>query len=182
MNQNFQNSQIFDLEIPDFSELKLTAVSSKYLKIILLNLTLFFIFLVGVMSTAFYFFYFDLSKIQMLSIIIGVLLLIIFLILNTLIGFKFRKYAIREHDLVYQHGWLKRTLMIIPFNRIQHIKVEQGWFSKILQLKSISVFTAGVNGGDVTINGLPEDIAEGINNHIRRNISKENKENGGENA
>jgi len=82
--------------------------------------------------------------------------------------------------LVYQYGWLKRSVIIVPFNRIQHIKVEQGWFSKILGLKSVSVFTAGVNGGDVTVNGLPEDIAEGINHHIRGTISKEKTDDGGE--
>lgn len=180
MEQNFQNPQIFDLEIPDFDDLKMTAVSPKYLKIILLNLTLFSVFLMGAVSIAFYFFYFNLSQIQVLAIVIGIFLMIAFLFLNTLIGFKFRKYAVREKDLVYQHGWLKRSITIVPFNRIQHIKVEQGWFSKLLHLKSVSVFTAGVSGGDITVNGLPEDIAEGINNHIRGTISKENLENGGE--
>ncbi|MCI3936021.1 PH domain-containing protein [Chryseobacterium aahli] len=180
MEQNFQNPQIFDLEIPDFSDLKLTAVSPKYLKIILLNLALFSIFLVGIVGVAFYFFYFNLSKIQVWAIVIGIFLMICFLFLNTVIGFRFRKYAVREKDLVYQYGWLKRSIIIVPFSRIQHIKVEQGWFSKILNLKSVSVFTAGVSGGDITINGLPEDIAEGINNHIRRSISKEKTEDGGE--
>lgn len=180
MEQNFQNPQIFDLEIPDFSDLKLTAVSPKYLKIILLNLALFSILLVGIVGIAFYFFYFNLSEIQVWAILIGIFLMIVFLFLNTLIGFKFRKYAVREKDLVYQYGWLKRSIIIVPFSRIQHIKVEQGWFSKILNLKSVSVFTAGVSGGDITINGLPEEIAEGINNHIRRSISKEKTEDGGE--
>lgn len=180
MEQNFQNPQIFDLEIPDFSDLKLTAVSQKYLKIILLNLALFSIFLVGIVGVAFYFFYFNLSEIQVWAIVIGIFLMICFLFLNTVIGIKFRKYAVREKDLVYQYGWLKRSIIIVPFSRIQHIKVEQGWFSKILNLKSVSVFTAGVSGGDITINGLPEDIAEGINNHIRRSISKEKTEDGGE--
>jgi len=178
MEQNFQNPQIFDLEIPDFSDLKLKAISPKYLRIILFNLSLFSILLVGSVAVAFYFFYFNLSMIQVWAVVIGILLLIVFLFLNTFIGFKFRKYAVREKDLVYQYGWLKRSIIIIPFSRIQHIKVEQGWFSKILNLKSISVFTAGVNGGDITISGLPEDIAEGINNHIRTSISKEKVENG----
>jgi membrane protein YdbS with pleckstrin-like domain len=180
MEQNFQNPQIFDLEIPDFSDLKLTAVSPKYLRIILLNLALFSVFLVGAVSIAFYFFYFNLNQFQVWAIMIGICLIIIILFLNVIIGFKFRKYAVREKDLVYQYGWLKRSIIIVPFSRIQHIKVEQGWFSKILNLKSVSVFTAGVSGGDITINGLPEDIAEGINNHIRRSISKENIEDGGE--
>lgn len=180
MNQNFQNPQIFDLEIPDFNDLKLTAVSPKYLRIILLNLALFSIFLIGAVSVAFYFFYFNLTKLQVSAIVIGIFLMIAFLFLNTIIGFKFRKYAVREKDLVYQYGWLKRSIIIVPFNRIQHVKVEQGWFSRILNLKSIAVFTAGVNGGDVTINGLPEEIAEGINNHIRGTISQEKTEDGGE--
>ncbi|WP_312075963.1 PH domain-containing protein [Chryseobacterium sp.] len=180
MNQNFQNPQIFDLEIPDFEDLKLTSVSKEYLKIVVFNLILFSIFLVGVVSVAFYFFYFNLSSLQFWSIIIGIFLMIFILFLNALIGFKFRKYAVREKDLVYQHGWLKRIIIIVPFNRIQHIKVEQGWFSKLLNLKSVSVFTAGVSGGDITINGLPEDLAEGINHHIRGTIAKENQEDGGE--
>jgi len=178
MEQNFQNPQIFDLEIPDFSDLKLKAISRKYLRIILFNLSLFSILLVGAMGIAFYFFYFNLSMIQVWAVVIGIFLATVFLFLNAFIGFKFRKYAVREKDLVYQYGWLKRSIIIIPFSRIQHIKVEQGWFSKLLNLKSISVFTAGVNGGDISINGLPEDIAEGINNHIRASISKEKVDNG----
>ena len=47
-------------------------------------------------------------------------------------------------------------------------------------LKSIAVFTAGVSGGDITINGLPEEIAEGINHHIRGTISAEKTEDGGD--
>ncbi|WP_209389361.1 MULTISPECIES: PH domain-containing protein [unclassified Chryseobacterium] len=180
MNQNFQNPQIFDLKIPDFNDLKLTAVSPKYLKIILLNLALFSIFLVGAVSVAFYFFYFNLSLLQVWTIIIGIFLMIVFLFLNAIIGFKFRKYAVREKDLLYQYGWLKRSIIIVPFNRIQHVKVEQGWFSRILNLKSIAVFTAGVSGGDITINGLPEEIAEGINHHIRGTISVEKTEDGGD--
>ncbi|KUJ53138.1 PH domain-containing protein [Chryseobacterium sp. JAH] len=180
MEQNFQNPQIFDLEIPDFSDLKLISVSSKYLNIILLNLTLFSIFLIGAFGVAFYFFYFNLTKLQILTIVTGIFLIIVFLFLNAIIGFKFRKYAVREKDLIYQYGWLKRSVIIVPFKRIQHIKVEQGWFSKILNLKSISAYTAGVSGGDVTINGLPEDIAEGINQLIRHSISEEKKEDGGQ--
>ncbi|MBW7674605.1 PH domain-containing protein [Chryseobacterium chendengshani] len=180
MEQNFKNPQIFDLEIPDFSELELEAVSPKYLKIILFNLAIFSIALVGALAAAFYFFYLNLTLLQISAIIIMLFLLIVTLFLNALIGFKFRKYAIRERDLVYQQGWLKRTLIIVPFNRIQHIKVEQGWFSKILHLKSVSVYTAGINGGDISINGLPQDVAEGINHLIRTNISKEKAEDGRE--
>lgn len=180
MEQNFQNPQLIDLEIPDFEDLKLTSVSKKYLNIVLFNIILLSLFLIGGVSLAVYFFYFSLTSMQIGMIAVVIFLTIIFLFLNTSIGFKFRKYAVREKDLVYQHGWLKRTIIIVPFNRIQHIKVEQGWFSKLLNLKSVSVFTAGVSSGDITINGLPKDIAEAINHHIRGTIAKENSEDGRE--
>jgi len=178
MEENFQNNQIFDFDLPDFSELKMISVSPKYLNIVLFNLSIFTLFIAGSVGVALYFFHSKLSVFQIWAIILVFFLLIILLFLNACIGFKFRKYAVREKDLVSQHGWLKRTIIIVPFNRIQHVKVEQGWFSKMLHLKAISVFTAGVNGGDITINGLPEDIAEGINHHIRGSISKENVEDG----
>lgn len=109
-----------------------------------------------------------------------IILLIFFLILEALFEFKYRKYAVREKDIVYQYGLIRSSLMIVPFNRIQHIKIEQGWLSKILQLKSITVFTAGIDGGDISINGLPEDIAESINHLIMKNIRIEKSEDGGE--
>ncbi len=180
MEENFQNSQILDLEIPDFNDLKLMAVSPKYLRIILLNISIFSISLIAAVSLAFYFFHNNLSVLQISTAVIAVFLVISFLFLSAFLGFKFRKYAIRERDVVYQYGWLKRSLIIVPFIRIQHIKVEQGWFSKILQLKSITIYTAGVSGGDVTVNGLPESIAEGINHIIRVSISKDKTENGGQ--
>ncbi|PJJ67008.1 PH domain-containing protein [Chryseobacterium geocarposphaerae] len=180
MEQNFQNPQIFDFKIPDFDDLQLTAVSPKYLRIILFNMGLLSLFLILAVSISFYFFYFNLNQMQIVIIIGLVFLLIIFLFLNSIVGFKFRKYAVREKDLFYQQGWLKRTIIIVPFSRVQHIKLEQGWFSRLLNLKSISVFTAGVSGGDISINGLPEDIAEKINHHIHGIIAEENSEDGGE--
>ncbi|ROH99864.1 PH domain-containing protein [Chryseobacterium daecheongense] len=178
MEPKFDNKQLFDLEIPDFENLELTPVSSQYLKIIIFNNILFSLFVLAGFSATYFFFNHQFSFIQIWTTFAVIVLLIAFLFLNTVIGFNYRKYAVRENDLVYQHGWLKRTLIIVPFNRIQHIKVEQGWFSKILRLKSVSVFTAGVDTGDLSVKGLPEEIAEGINDLILKNIKAENEENG----
>lgn len=180
MEQNFQNPQIFDIEIPDFESLEMTSVSPKYLNIILLNNVLFSIFVISAFLVSYYFLSENFTGWQIIAVASLLLFLILYVFLSSVIGFKFRKYAVRQHDIVYQYGWLKRSIIIIPFARIQHIKVEQGWFSKILNLKSVSVYTAGVNGGDISIHGLPEEKAEGINNLIMNTISSENNEDGGE--
>ncbi|MBB4805579.1 membrane protein YdbS with pleckstrin-like domain [Chryseobacterium defluvii] len=178
MEQKFENKQLFDLEIPNFEDLELTPVSPQYFKIIILNTILFSLFLLSGFLAAYLFFREDFSSLQIGMVFTVVVLLIAFLFLSAAIGFKYRKYAVRENDLVYQHGWLKRTLIIVPFNRIQHVKVEQGWFSKILKLKSISVYTAGTDAGDISVNGLPEETAEGINDLILKNIKAEYAEDG----
>lgn len=180
MEQNFQNPQIFDIEIPNFESLEMTSVSPKYLNIILLNNVLFSIFVISAFLVSYYFLSENFTGWQIIAVASLLLFLIVYVFLSSVIGFKFRKYAVRQHDIVYQYGWLKRSIIIIPFARIQHIKVEQGWFSKILNLKSVSVYTAGVNGGDISIHGLPEEKAEGINHLIMNTISSENNEHGGE--
>lgn len=178
MEQKFDNKQLFDLEIPDFEDLELIPVSSKYFNIIVLNNILFSLFVLAGFSVAYFFFRHIFSLPQIWISFTVLVLLIAYFFLNAVIGFKYRKYAVRENDLVYQQGWLKRTLIIVPFNRIQHIKVEQGWLSKILKLKSISVFTSGVDSGDLSIKGLPEETAEGINDLILKNIKAENEDDG----
>jgi len=175
MEHKFDNKQLFDLGIPNFEDLELTPVSPQYLKIIILNNILLSLFLLVGFSVAYYFFHHELSSFQIWTVYTAGTILIAYFFLSSIIGFKYRKYAVRENDIVYQYGWLKRTLIIVPFNRIQHIKVEQGWLSKILKLKSVSVFTAGIDAGDVSIKGLPEEIAEGINNLILKNIKQEDE-------
>ena len=174
--ENFQNPQIFDFEIPDFENVELKSISKDYLKIILFNLTIFSAAIIIGYGVLYFKLNQNLTNQEFFLIGFIVLLTIFYLFLNSIIGFKYRKYALREKDLIYQYGWIKRTIIIVPFNRIQHITVAQGWFSRLLKLKTISVFTAGVSGGDISIKGLPEEIAEGINNHIRGTISKENNE------
>ncbi|GAB0157225.1 hypothetical protein CHRYSEOSP005_24960 [Chryseobacterium sp. Alg-005] len=178
MEQKFDNRQLFDLETPDFEDLELIPVSPQYFKIIILNNIIFSLFLLAGFSVAYFFLHERFLSFQIWLVLAVIIVLIGFLFLNSVMGFQYRKYAVRENDLIYQYGWLKRSLIIVPFNRIQHIKVEQGWLSKILKLKSLSVFTAGIDTGDVAVKGLPEEIAEGINHVILKHIKAENGENG----
>ena len=57
MEENFQNNQIFDFDLPDFSELKMISVSPKYLNIVLFNLSIFTLFIAGSVGVALYFFH-----------------------------------------------------------------------------------------------------------------------------
>ena len=91
-------------------------------------------------------------------------------------GFFKRKFATRTHDIIYQRGLIKSTTIIIPYNRIQHVNLEEGWLSRVLEIKSISIFTAGQENGDVTIHGLDKELSEKINQYILNKIKSESEE------
>ncbi len=69
------------------------------------------------------------------------------------------QYALRERDITYQQGLLLRTVISIPFNRLQHAEVSQGVAERAMKLASLKVYTAGGGGSDLSIPGLPLERA-----------------------
>ena len=77
-----------------------------------------------------------------------------------------RGYALREHDLLYRLGVLRRKLIAIPFNRIQHVETTSGVTERLFGLATLVVYTAGGSGGDLKIRGLETDRAHRLREHI----------------
>ncbi|MEM6768425.1 MAG: PH domain-containing protein [Bacteroidota bacterium] len=101
-------------------------------------------------------------------------LIILFIIARGVViykGFPFKGYAIRTFDVTYKTGWLWKNLISVPFNRIQHVSMGQGFLEKGFNLAHIKVFTAGGDSSDLSIPGLrPEDatrLKEFITNKIK---------------
>ena len=88
-----------------------------------------------------------------------------------------RGYAVRDKDILYKAGVLWRSTVVVPFNRVQHAVTGSAPLDRRFGLASLTVFTAGGGGGDVTINGLAEDMAEQLRVHIvnklRRDVGAE---------
>jgi uncharacterized protein len=94
----------------------------------------------------------------------AIIVILSFMYLVDIKGFKHIGFALRSHDIIYKHGWLWRSIVAIPFNRIQHIEVHQGPIDRIFDLSSITLYTAG--GSDVEIEGLSPEQAESIKAYI----------------
>jgi uncharacterized protein len=99
-----------------------------------------------------------------LSLFSIIVVAIAFLFLIEIKGFNKKGYAIREHDIIYKQGWIWTSVIAVPYNRIQHIEVEQGPIDRLFDLASVTLFTAG--GSDVEIEGLLPDQANGIKEYI----------------
>lgn len=73
-----------------------------------------------------------------------------------------KRYAMREHDLVFESGLFWRSQTIQPFRRIQHVEIARGPIDKRAGLAKVKLFSAGSRAATFTIPGLPLADAEGI--------------------
>lgn len=74
-------------------------------------------------------------------------------------SFKYKAFAVREHDIIYRTGWLIQSTRTCPFNRIQHCSVEAGIYERKYGLAKLSLFTAGGQEADMRIPGLTAENA-----------------------
>lgn len=106
-----------------------------------------------------------------LMIIGGILLFFAFIFFIELKAFKYRGFALREHDIAFREGWLWKSTIIVPYNRVQHLEVHQGPIDKLFDLAAINIFTAGGSSSDLEIDGLHPEQAANIKAYI---LSKTN--------
>jgi len=88
-------------------------------------------------------------------------------------SFPFKQFAVRDKDVIYQKGWLIRTLTVCPFNRIQNCSVQTGPLERKHKLASLIIYTAGSGGADLRIPGLLQEEADGLRHFILEKIHKE---------
>ena len=167
MTDSFQNISV--TSFPDITQIEFKSIHKRYLKVLLINV--FLIFLV-VFPALFFVDKKGLFELSRNSIWIYFALFLVFIVVLSIkmIGFKKRKYAIREKDVSYKKGVFFRSLTTVPFNRIQHIEIDQGPISRFFDLASLSVFTAGDSSDDLKISGLLKEDAQQIKEFISNKI------------
>lgn len=91
-------------------------------------------------------------------------------------GFKRKKFAIRERDILYKEGLIWRSLTVVPFNRVQHAEVHQGPVERLFQLSRLKIYTAGGSTSDMTIAGLGPEEAYRMKHFILSKTSEDEEE------
>ncbi len=82
------------------------------------------------------------------------------------IGYRRRAYALRTRDITYKKGWLYKSMITLPFNRIQHTEVSQGPVERKFRLATLKIFTAGGSSSDLAIPGLDQETAQELREFI----------------
>jgi len=168
MTDSFQNLQV--KSFPNITEIIFEGIHKNYLKVVFFNTILFFLIVLIGLSIAVYFDAFEEISKYIYLFYSGIIILFSLVLLIKFIGFKKRKYAVRDKDISYKSGIFFKSLTTVPFNRIQHIEIDEGPISRFFGLSSLSVFTAGDSSDDLEINGLLQEEALKIKEFISTKI------------
>lgn len=161
-------NEVIDLDsLPKHEDVELSRSHPDYWKIICINLLIFF-GLLGITIGILLFFDEIRPNAKWMIPVYLVLLASLFLVFR--ISFKKRGYAIRTHDVIYKSGIIAESTTIIPLNRIQHIELNEGLFSRIYKLGSLQLFTAGGQTGHIHISGIAIDEAKRIRDLLLKKL------------
>lgn len=87
-----------------------------------------------------------------------------------------RRWALREHDLIYRSGLIWQRTAILPFARIQHVETASGPLERMFGLMRVKCFTAGGMAADLTVEGLERDAARRVRQYLLEQISEEDRD------
>ena len=158
--ENYINEPIDLSALPRFEDVRLTRLQPSYLKVIWFNYALVYGIIAICAGVAFYFIN-ELNK-YWIPVAILYALVVILSISVSLLSFRNKGYAFRTHDAIYKSGAIAITTTIIPYNRVQHVALHEGFISRAFGLASIEIFTAGGDKSDIQIPGIEKEQAEKI--------------------
>ena len=84
----------------------------------------------------------------------------------TLEAARVKRFAIREHDILFASGVFWRSQTIQPLNRIQHVEISSGPIDKRFGLAEIHLFSSGSGSATYVIPGLPVSVAEDLREFV----------------
>lgn len=169
--ENFTNETIDTQQLPRFETVVFTPLQPAYWKVLLVNLTVFFSVLAIALAVGLIYNE-DISQNYLLFLVLYALLLVVS-VFFTRLGFRKKGYAFRNHDVLYRSGIIATNTIVIPYNRVQHVALHEGFVSRMFQLAKVEIFTAGGNSGDIEIPGIAKEEAENIKQLLMGKIQKQ---------
>jgi len=168
--ENFTNEIVNLNSLPKFEEVNFSPLHKNYLKVVYINIAITLLIVAIAIGVLLYFN----EHLQFTSyyLVFGISYLVFAVIVffSSIASVKKRGFAIREKDILYKRGLISTTTTMIPFNRVQHVAMHEGVFSRIFNLAQIQIFTAGGSTSDVKISGIEKEKAENIKELLMQKI------------
>lgn len=169
--ENFTNNTIDINQLPLFETVLFQRLQPNYFKVLVINLTIKFFIFVTVIAVTTYFI--EEIKVFIPYIWAGFVFLVLFTMSVSRIAFLKKGFAFREHDVLFKSGIIATNTIIIPYNRVQHVALHEGWLSRYFGLAQVEIFTAGGSSSDIEIPGIEKEQAEKIKQLLMRKIQQQ---------
>jgi membrane protein YdbS with pleckstrin-like domain len=169
--EQFTNEVIDTMQLPRYEAVPLSKLDTNYAKVIGINILIIFL-IVGVGLVALSFFNQGLQDFWLQLLILYVFLISI-VILVSAVSFKKKAFAFRTHDVIFQSGVIATNTIVIPYNRVQHVALHEGFVSRFFGLAKVEIFTAGGSASDISIPGIALAQAEDIKQLLMGKIQKQ---------
>jgi membrane protein YdbS with pleckstrin-like domain len=167
--EEFTNNSVSFETLPKFESVPLQPLNRDYLNVVYIGNAVFAILLS--IGTLIFLWVKEESQPLILPTVGATVLVIALLFWLSTISFRKKGYALREKDILFQKGILSRTTTVIPFSRIQHVALHEGFFSRMYQLSELQIYTAGGSSSDLHIPGLPKEQAEQMKTFLLQKIT-----------
>ena len=169
--EHFTNEVIDTMQLPRFEAVALSRLNLNYGKVIGFNILITFLILGGGL-VALLFFNKDLQDYWQQLLVLYVILVAIVVFFSA-VSLKKKAFAFRTHDVIYQSGVLATNTIVIPYNRVQHVALHEGFVSRFFGLAKVEIFTAGGSASDISIPGIALAQAEDIKQLLMGKIQKQ---------
>tara|TARA_R110001599_G_scaffold81639_2_gene220278 strand:- start:6854 stop:7390 length:537 start_codon:yes stop_codon:yes gene_type:complete len=176
MTNHFENLSIDPNELPGLEEINFKPIDPNYLKVSLISSALLFIVLIGGAIAIIEFSEIEEKMTGYLVSMSAILVLAAVNITITILGFKKKKYALRQRDIIYTKGLIWSVRTTVPFNRIQHAELKQGPIERLYKINSLKLFTAGGQSSDLVIPGLPDKEALSMKDFVLKKTEEDGAE------
>lgn len=170
MTKEFENDQVWLSDIPKSESIEFTSLLPKYKRLLNIQAAVFFAIIISALTVA----YFKFDELEFIWFGVALIVWLLFLLSKfsfIQLGFPNKGYAIRQKDLHYRTGYLTHKTISIPFNRIQHVEIRQGFISKMLDLAILKIYTAGNSAHDLSLKGISLETAEEIKQVITSKVT-----------
>ncbi len=160
----FTNAQVHIEDLPAVGHIDFIPIEKEYRTIQLIGWTIFFaIILIGMNIT---FWQTEVPSILWIAGSSGWVCLGIVQYIVIIRAHRFKGFALRRYDLTYRKGWLYKKEVAVPYRRIQHVDVKQGFIERQFGLAKLNLYTAGGNSSDLTVPGLRVEDAQQFKAYI----------------
>ena len=169
--EQFTNNVIDLNQLPRFETVEFQKLHPFYWKVVSINISILALSLAAAIGIIYLFVEELRNKVPYFGVALVALIFLIFLFSR--IAFRKKGFAFREHDVLFRNGIIATNTIIIPYNRVQHVALHEGWLSRYFGLATLEIFTAGGSSSDIKIPGIQKTQAENIKQLLMGKIQQQ---------